>query len=165
MAPGQHARRQQRPRFARSASGGSGPHHLCRGRAVCVDGKRRAHRRRGDAVRSAAWFSRRGADDLRQRDRPACPAQPRICANARNVGRGAPPLRAGRTGWQQSAFPGGHDPLARQSVMGAVVKPQLLFCRTRVDARLCAAQSPPEGGDQCVVYPRLRGKWERDRCT
>ena len=90
-------------------------------------------------------------------DRPACPARPRICANARNVGRGAPPLRAGRTGWQQSAFPGGHDPLARQSVMGAVVEPQLLFCRTRVDARLCAVASPPAGGDQRIVHPRLRG--------
>ena len=71
VAHGQHARRDQRPRFARGTSGGSDPHHLCSRGVIRVDCQQCPHRCRCDGLRSAARVARGSADRLRQCDRPA----------------------------------------------------------------------------------------------
>ena len=74
-----------------------------------------------------------------------------VRGHARDVGRGAPPRRAGRPCRQQSDVSGVDDAVAGQYLMGAPVEPPVLLRRLRPGLAVHPAAAGALAGDRCPV--------------
>ena len=119
--------------------------------------------------RCGAWAGSRSACPTPSRwlrynlDRIAGRGRANFRAGAGIMGRGAPPCAADRARRQQSAVPAGPDAVAGEHVLGAARRSQLVLCRARNGACLCAFAAGSPRGDQRAIHPRLRRAWQRRR--
>ena len=125
-------------------------------------GRRNARRRAARASIAAigAWRPRsqpagHRANDARRISTARRDRTKRFRAVARTMGGGAPLCAAERACRQQSALPAGPDAVAGEYFLGAARQSQLLLCRPRNGAGLCAAAAGTPRGDQCAIHSRV----------
>ena len=120
--------------------------------------------RRPRARRPGSEPARHRADAGLEYRGHAAAGRGRVCASAGSMGRGAPLRAADRARRQQSAVSARPDALAGEYFLGAAGQSQLVLCRPRIGAGVCAAAAGAPRSDQRAIHSRLRGRGHAGRC-